>query len=282
MRFKKSIIALAVLLLTGTFSTVPVFAQTGPEEKCVCEERCEADNINSDCEVCCKNYRVCQGREKEEADEETTEPSPLSPEGNMTLVDDITVDPNDSSKEFFTVTSKDGHYFYIIIDRDSRGNNTVHFLNQVDEADLLGLMEEEDVKAYQAALDAAEKKENSLKSSFVTQQEKKTDEETKENAAEKPAEKKKEKQSGSPLAVGLVLICLMAAAGGIFWYSTHKGKKSDEAEVEDPDADYSEDDEYVLSEDGADGESKEETEADESEDKVNEADVTVDSDDDSV
>ncbi len=37
--------------------------------------------------------------------------------------------------------SKNGNYFYIIVDRAAEGENTVHFLNQVDEADLMALME---------------------------------------------------------------------------------------------------------------------------------------------
>ena len=67
--------------------------------------------------------------------------SPLTPDGNMTLVDDIEGEATED-KQFITVVSKNGNYFYIIIDRAGDGENTVHFLNQVDEADLLALMEE--------------------------------------------------------------------------------------------------------------------------------------------
>lgn len=81
--------------------------------------------------------------------EETTpatggvEPQPLTPEGNMTLVDDIDSEAG-ADKQFIVVQSRAGHYFYIIIDRASEGENIVHFLNQVDEADLLSLIEQEE------------------------------------------------------------------------------------------------------------------------------------------
>ena len=67
----------------------------------------------------------------------------LTPEGNMALVDDIH-SQSDTEKQFIVVQSRSGHYFYIIIDHADEGENIVHFLNQVDEADLLALIEEEE------------------------------------------------------------------------------------------------------------------------------------------
>lgn len=67
--------------------------------------------------------------------------TPLTPSGNLTLVDDITTD-NEVDKQFITVISKNGNYFYIIIDRENDKEN-VYFLNLVDEYDLLQLLGEE-------------------------------------------------------------------------------------------------------------------------------------------
>ena len=65
----------------------------------------------------------------------------LTPDGNLTLIDDIG-STTQSVKQFITVETKTGNIFYLIIDRDDEGKETVHFLNQVDEADLLALMED--------------------------------------------------------------------------------------------------------------------------------------------
>ncbi len=68
---------------------------------------------------------------------ETKAPS-LMPDGNMTLVDDYVI----GDTQYITVQIKNGNYFYIIIDRSGETEN-VHFLNKVDEADLLPLLDEE-------------------------------------------------------------------------------------------------------------------------------------------
>jgi len=82
---------------------------------------------------------------------DTAEPpsTALTPDGNLTLVDDYDEAHADGSgKQFITLVTKAGNTFYLIIDRDDEGEQTVHFLNLVDEADLLALMDEDTAAKY--------------------------------------------------------------------------------------------------------------------------------------
>ncbi|EKC75931.1 hypothetical protein LEA_04952 [human gut metagenome] len=73
----------------------------------------------------------------------------LTPEGNLTLVDDYHTSYSDGSgQQFITLVSKSGATFYLVIDRNAKGQQTVHFMNLVDEADLLALMEEDAPMLY--------------------------------------------------------------------------------------------------------------------------------------
>ena len=87
-------------------------------------------------------------------DTEDTPSTALTPEGNLTLVDDLGGTGGDG-KQFITVSTKSGNYFYLIIDRDDEGECTVHFLNQVDERDLLTLMDEDEAAAYEESTEEA-------------------------------------------------------------------------------------------------------------------------------
>ena len=99
-------------------------------------------------------------------DEET---GALTPEGNLTLVDDYYTNYSDGSgQQFITMVSKSGATFYLVIDRNAKGQQTVHFMNLVDEADLLTLMEEEDAEAYNAEKEAAKQAELDKLESLLT------------------------------------------------------------------------------------------------------------------
>ena len=66
---------------------------------------------------------------------------PLTPDGNLTLQDDLQ-NAVSGDLQFLTVRTKTGNTFYLVIDRAAKENN-VHFLNLVDEADLLALLKKE-------------------------------------------------------------------------------------------------------------------------------------------
>ena len=160
-----------------------------------------------------------------EVPEETEEPTtggmepegvPVTPEGNATLVDDFYGD-----KQLITVTTKAGNYFYILIDRANEDKKTaVHFLNQVDEADLMALMEDGNAKEEPPAVCSCTKKceagaVNTTCPVCVTDKSKCTG-----KAPEPPAETpepEKEKPAGlNPAA--LILLLALLGGGGVFAY----------------------------------------------------------------
>ena len=160
----------------------------------------------------------------------------LTPEGNLTLVDDYYTDYSDGSgQQFITLVSKSGNTFYLVIDRNAKGQQTVHFMNLVDEADLLALMEEDAADAYTAEKEAAAQAEQDrLK---AEEEAKKAAEEA--ETAEPPNENKVTKYAGAFL--GVVALIALAAGGGFYAFTKQKQKKQAEKEALDPDANYTED-----------------------------------------
>lgn len=208
----------AALLLMGGFS-VTAFAQT-PEET--------PDATNDSGVVV----------------EEPQEAKPLTPEGNATLVDDF-----GGNKQLITVTTKAGNYFYILIDRDDEGENTVHFLNQVDDADLSALLEDgEATEETPAVCTCTEKCEAgavdtncpvcSVNMTECGGKEPEPPEET-------PAPEEPEKAAGLNPAVLLLVLALMGGIGAVIYLKFIR-KKPQTTTTHDPD-DYEYDDGEEIS-----------------------------------
>ena len=161
----------------------------------------------------------------------------LTPEGNLTLVDDYYTNYSDGSgQQFITLVSKSGNTFYLVIDRNAKGQQTVHFMNLVDEADLLALMEEEDADAYTAEKEAATQAEQDR---LKAEEEAKKAAEEAASGTEQPKENKITKIASGFL--GVVVLIALAAGGGFYAFTKQKQKKQAEKEALDPDANYTED-----------------------------------------
>ena len=161
----------------------------------------------------------------------------LTPEGNLTLVDDYHTNYSDGSgQQFITLVSKSGATFYLVIDRNAKGQQTVHFMNLVDEADLLALMEEDAADAYTAEKEAAAQAEQDR---LKAEEEAKKAAEEAEKAADAPKENKVTKYAAAFL--GVVAMIALATGGGFCFFIQQKNKKQAEKEAIDPDADYTED-----------------------------------------
>ena len=76
----------------------------------------------------------------EQPDLFTSDGVPLTPEGNLTLVDDIQ-SQDEKDKQFITVKTRDDSMFFIVIDRSAQQDN-VYFLNLVDDKDLIALLKD--------------------------------------------------------------------------------------------------------------------------------------------
>ena len=168
-------------------------------------------------------------------DEET---GALTPEGNLTMVDDYHTSYSDGSgQQFITLVSKSGATFYLVIDRNAKGQQTVHFMNLVDEADLLALMEEDATDAYTAEKEAAAQAEQERKQ--AEEDAKKAAEEAEVSGSEQTGSNKVTKYAATFL--GVLALVGLAAGGSIYAFMQQKQKKQAEKEALDPDANYTED-----------------------------------------
>ena len=172
----------------------------------------------------------------------------LTPDGNLSLIDDIGSSTR-SGKQFITVETRNGNVFYLIIDRDDEGEETVHFLNQVDEADLLTLMGDDAPAAEVPAVCNCKEKcaAGAVNTNCPVCKNNLSECIGKEVVAEpEPEAEQPEKKSSGGLLVIVLLLAL--AGGGAFAYVKFIKPKQGMKVSTDPD-DYDFEDEEMVNED---------------------------------
>ena len=183
-------------------------------------------------------------------------PFAFTPDGNLTLIDDFlqieapaSEDSARIEKQFITVQSKNGNTFYIVIDLNG-DNENVYFLNLVDEADIMALMEDENGETAAPACSCTDKcvvgaintscEICRTNMSECVGKETVTEPEPTEPAKEPDAKKK----SANFLPV-LVLLIAGVAGGAVFWFKFRKPKTKTTGGSDLDDYDFGEDDEEI-------------------------------------
>lgn len=194
----------------------------------------------------------------ENTDNETEEngkpPFAFTPDGNLTLIDDFlqievpaTEETEQVEKQFITVQSKNGNTFYIVIDRNGETEN-VYFLNLVDEADLLALIEGEDGTTAHTCSCTDKCAIGSINTnceicrsnmSECNGKEAVIEPEPTEPVTEEPGE---DKSSTNFLPI-IVLILAGGVGGAVYWFKFRKPKTKTSGSSDLDDYDFGEDDE---------------------------------------
>ena len=188
--------------------------------------------------------------------EDGKSPFAFTPDGNLTLIDDflqIEVPGDEETeqveKQFITVQSKNGNTFYNVIDRNGETEN-VYFLNLVDEADLMALMESEEGETAVPTCSCTDKcvvgaintncEICRTNMSECTGKEPVVEPEPEQPT--EPVEEPDEKKSANFLPLIIVLI---AGAGGfaVYWFKFRKPKAKTSGNTDLDDYDFGEDDE---------------------------------------
>ena len=245
MKIKKVIAAGTVAVLSALMmscTTMPVLAYSGEDTavtsttvksvsgesvKSVSETE-QTEEAKSEGEMDVEWNISADGEEKERI---------LTPKGNLTLVDDVD-EKEAGALSYMTVKTKNGNTFYLIVDRSNDEEN-VYFLNMVDEADLMALMDQDTQDKF-AEINANKGSENT---EIIP-----ADKDDSKSADEK-AEEKEDAKPQANHAIPMLLTFLVIGGIGAGCYYKFKIVPEKKADEVDEDMEFEDDEDYVNEDD---------------------------------
>lgn len=188
-------------------------------------------------------------QEETQPEDNTIAPGTPFTEDGIAATRDLLYDKH-TNKQFITVETRNGHTLYIVIDYDKlldeeEERYQTYFLNPVDEADLMALLEDGQTEETPAACTCAEKcQAGAVNTACPVCAANMSECAGKAPEVEPEPEPEPEKESGSGGALVLILLLAALGGGGVFAYIKFIKPKQGAKVSADPDDYEFEDEEY--------------------------------------
>lgn len=265
-RLKAGLIAVFASTLMACGSATPAFAQANPDAEqsaVIVEETSDSTgsvtNSDSLAESGTGSTVQTDGTDSTDSTDYTRDVSgALTPDGSLTLVDDVD-DEDAENMQFMTVTTRDGSYYYIIIDRSGSEDN-VYFLNAVDAADLMNVMtDEEKEELAESASSETEDSSTDIITPTLIDDDSESGGDATETEDNKDVDSEMQNKVGSTLPMLGVFAGIGVLIAGAYYLLKIKPEKEQAKDV-DEDREFYDDDEYVNEDEWLDEEEAEEPE----------------------
>ena len=150
--------------------------------------------------------------------QESEAPTLNLPEGNATVIEDVSADVVD--RQFIAIQSKNGNTFYIVIDKDSKGKENVYFMNLVDEYDIMAFAEDFPEGVTVETPDGEQVEPVTDAEGNVIE----NPDDTSEGEKDDKTEKTENEGGGNNTLLILVGVLALAGGGAFYYFKVYKAK----------------------------------------------------------